>query len=212
MVWSSRFRDREDAGNQLAHLLLDHAGRDDVTVLGLPRGGVPVAAVVAKRLGVPLDVLVVRKVGMPGHEELALGAVGPAVTLLDHRMIAQLGLIAEALEPTIQREKAERERREATYRGGRGPLELQGRTVILVDDGLATGATMAVAVDAARSLLAASVVVAVPVASPSAARRLAAVSDELVALRTPSHFAAVSEGYDDFSPVSDAEVCRWLAR
>lgn len=208
---SSLFRDRVDAGTQLAEILVDHAGRDDVTVLGLPRGGVPVAGVVAQRLGAPLDALVVRKVGMPGHEELALGAVGPDVTLLDQRLIGRVGLSAGELEPTIRREQAERARREAAYRQGREPLDLRGRTVILVDDGLATGATMAVAVEVARSLLASSVLVAVPVASPSGARRLAAVADGVIAVAKPSNFAAVGESYDDFSPVSDAEVCRWLA-
>lgn len=208
---SSRFRDRVDAGTQLAEILVELAGRDDVTVLGLPRGGVPVAGVVAQRLGAPLDALVVRKVGMPGHEELALGAVGPDVTLLDQRLIGRVGLSAGELEPTIRREQAERARREAAYRQGREPLDLRGRTAILVDDGLATGATMAVAVEVARSLLASSVVVAVPVASPSGARRLAAVADGVIAVAKPSHFAAVGESYDDFSPVSDAEVCRWLA-
>lgn len=208
---SSRFRDRVDAGTRLAELLLEHRDRDDVTVLGLPRGGVPVAGVVARQLRAPLDVLVVRKVGMPGHEELALGAVGPDVTFLDHHLIARLGLTIEALEPTIRREQAERERREAAYRPGRPPLDLRGRTAILVDDGLATGSTMAVAAGAARSLLAGSVIVAVPVASHSGVRRLAGRSDEVVAVVEPADFGAVGECYDDFSAVSDDEVCRWLA-
>jgi putative phosphoribosyl transferase len=210
MMRSSPFRDRVDAGGHLADLLLDHAGRADVIVLALPRGGVPVGGVVAQRLGAPLDALVVRKVGMPGHEELALGAVGPDVTLLDHRLIAQVGLTPEALEPTVVREQAERERREAVYRRGRAPLDARGRTVILVDDGLATGATMVVAVSAARGLLASSVLVAVPVAPASAICRLAGVADQVVTVARPSPFSAVGEWYEDFSPVSDAEVCRWL--
>lgn len=212
MVLSRRFRDRVDAGTQLAGLLLVHAGRDDVIVLGLPRGGVPVAGVVAQRLGAALDVLVVRKVGMPGHEELAVGAVGPDVTMLDHDLIARLDIDTDDLERTIRHETAERVRREAAYRSGRSPLDLQGRTTILVDDGLATGATMTAAAGAARSRGAATIIVATPVASSRAVRRLAALVDEVVAVVTPPDFGAVGECYDDFSPVPDDEVCRWLAR
>ena len=206
------FRDRLDAGAQLGERLLRHAGRADVTVVALPRGGVPVAAVVAGRLEAPLDVLIVRKVGAPDHRELAVGAVGPGgITLLDHDLIERLGLTEAALQAVIDEEQAERDRRERAYREGRAALDLRGRTVVIVDDGLATGSTMAAAVSAARALAPAAVVVAVPVASPSGARRLTAVADEVVAVITPPRFLAVGQWFDDFRPVTDGEVRRWLS-
>ena len=205
------FRDRLDAGAQLADRLVRHAGRADVTVVALPRGGVPVAAVVAARLEAPLDVLIVRKVGAPDHRELAVGAVGPGgITLLDLDLIERLGLTEAGLQAVIDEEQAERDRREDAYREGRAALDLTGRTVLIVDDGLATGSTMAAAVGAARALAPAAVVVAVPVASPSGVRRLATVADEVVVVMAPDRFLAVGQWFDDFRPVTDAQVRRWL--
>ncbi len=210
---SSRlFRDRLDAGSQLAERLLRYAGWEDVTVLGLPRGGVPVGAVVAARLRAPLDVLVVRKIGAPGHRELAVGAVGPGgVPLLDHEMMGRLGLVQADLEATINAERVERERRELAYREGRPPLVLADRNVLIVDDGLATGATAIAAVSAARAVAPAAVVVAVPVASAAGVRRLRSIADDVVAVATPSGFVAVGQWFDDFRPVTDSEVRRCLA-
>ena len=207
------FRDRLDAGAQLAELLLRYGGRDHVTVLGLPRGGVPVAGVVADRLGAPLDALIVRKIGVPGHRELAAGALGPdGAALLDHELMARLGLSRDDLEPTIEAERAEQHRREEVYREGREPPELAGRHILLVDDGMATGASMVAAVTALRSADPAGIVVAVPVASPSGARRLEGVADDVVAVAVPARFAAVGQWYEDFAEVPDAEVQRWLTR
>ena len=207
-----RFRDREEAGRLLAERLSAYEGRDDVIVLALPRGGVPVAYEVAKALGVPLGVFVVRKLGVPGHEELAMGAIASGgVLLLDEGLVRALGLGREQLEKAVTTELRELQRREEAYTGGREPPELEGKTVILVDDGLATGSTMRAAAEAVRRLNPARIVVAVPVASPETCEEFRDVVDETVCVLTPSPFRAVGLWYDDFSQTSDDEVRRLLA-
>ena len=202
-----RFRDRAHAGRVLARALLAYAGRDDVVVLALPRGGVPVAAELARALGAQLDVFVVRKLGLPGHEELAMGAVAPGgVRVLDDRLVRGLGIPDEVLQETVEKELRELERREAAYRAGRPSLDMEGKTVILVDDGLATGATMRAAALALRKVKPARVVVAVPVASAETCDEFRADVDEIVCALTPSPFHAVGLWYDDFSQTSDEEV------
>lgn len=202
-----RFRDRAHAGKVLARALSRYAGRDDVIVLALPRGGVPVAAELARALGAQLDVFVVRKLGLPGHEELAMGAVAPGgVLVLDDRLVRGLGIPDEVLRETVEKELRELERREAAYRAGRPALDLEGKTVILVDDGLATGATMRAAALALRKYKPARVVVAVPVASAETCDEFRADVDEIVCALTPSPFHAVGLWYDDFSQTSDEEV------
>jgi putative phosphoribosyl transferase len=207
-----RFRDRQEAGRILAERLQGYAGRDDVIVLALPRGGVPVAAEVAKALGAPLGVFVVRKVGVPGHEELAMGAIASGgVLLLDEGLIRRLGVGREEIERTVAAEARELERRERAYTAGRERPELEGKTVILVDDGLATGSTMRAAALAVRRLNPARIVVAVPVAAPETCDEFGDVVDETVCVLTPRPFRAVGHWYDDFSQTSDDEVRRLLA-
>jgi predicted phosphoribosyltransferase len=206
------FTDRRDAGRALASRLSDYAGRPDVVVLGLPRGGVPVAREVARALGAPLDVLVVRKIGYPGNPELAIGAIAPGeVTVLSNDLIGELGVPREAVDAAIGREREELARRERAYRPGRPPLALAGKTVLLVDDGLATGATMRAAVAAVRALGPSSVVVAVPVASPQARDETAAAADGCVCVSVPPDFTAVGEWYADFGQTTDEEVRDLLA-
>ena len=208
-----RFRNRAEAGRILAESLHGYAGRDDVVVLGLPRGGVPVAAEVAAALGAPLDVLVVRKVGVPGHEELAMGAVASGgVLVLDEALIETLGIDRPVIEEVVERELVELERREAAYRGERAPPALAGKTVVLVDDGLATGSTMRAAVRAVRAREPARIVVAVPVAAAETCRELEREADEVVCAATPRSFRAVGLWYDDFRPTSDDEVRKLLAQ
>jgi predicted phosphoribosyltransferase len=202
-----RFRDRAEAGRELAVRLAGYAGRDDVVVLGLPRGGVPVAAEVARSLGAPLDVFLVRKLGLPGREELAMGAIASGGALVLNRdVVDELGVPDEVVQRVAARESEELRRRAALYRGERPEPELAGRVVILVDDGLATGASMRAAVAAVKSLQPARVVVAVPAAPAPTCAELAREVDELVCLRTPEPFYAVGMWYDDFSQVSDDEV------
>ena len=205
------FRDRVDAGIRLAAALGPTADRGDVVVLGLPRGGVVVAAEVARELGAPLDVLVVRKIGVPGHEELATGAVASGGTTVVNEDV----LLATGLgRPELDQRAAERHRAveemEQRLRGDRPALDLAGVTAILVDDGLATGATMRAAAVAARHAGAARVVVAAPVASPEAVRLLEELADEVVCLRVPADLRAVGLSYRDFSPVREEEVRRLL--
>jgi putative phosphoribosyl transferase len=207
-----RFRDRAEAGRQLAEVLQDYARRDGVVVLGLPRGGVPVAYEVARALGAPLDVFLVRKLGVPGHEELAMGAVASGgVRVLNEELVRRLGLSAQELEEVIAREEAELERREAAYRGGRPRPDLSGKVAILVDDGLATGATMRAAVEALRREGAARLVVAVPTGAEESCAELRPLVDELICLATPQPFYAVGLWYDDFAPTTDDEVRELLA-
>jgi putative phosphoribosyl transferase len=202
---SSTYRDREDAGRQLAERLAGLVGEPDVIVLGLVRGGVPVARVIADRLGAPLDVLVVRKLGMPWAPEVAFGALGPGgVRVLNDVVAARLG--PDDVADVQRREQAELERREARYRAGRPPLDLAGRTAVIVDDGLATGATARAAVQVARHLGARRVVVAVPVGSQEAYEMLAAEADQVICAQRPPEFGAVGAYYEDFHEVSDDEV------
>ena len=207
------FPNRADAGRRLAEKLEQYAGRDDVIVLGLPRGGVPVAYEVAQRLGVPLDVFIVRKLGVPGFEELALGAIASGgVRVLNDDVVRVLPNASELVESVTARETAELQRREQAYRDGRPPPELRGRVVILVDDGLATGATMRAAVAALRQLGAAKIVVAVPVGAADTCRELEEEVDEIVCAMAPEWFQAVGQFYEDFSQTSDDEVRELLAR
>ena len=202
-----RFRNRADAGRALAAELGAHAGRDDVLVLGLARGGVPVAAEVAQALGAPLDVFLVRKLGVPGREELAFGAIASGgARVLNRDVVATLGIDAETIEDVVARERAELERRAAAYRGTAEPPDVRGRVVILVDDGLATGASMRAAVEAVRDLGPSRVVVAVPAAAPQTCEELAPAVDEIVCLLTPEPFFAVGMWYQDFSETTDDDV------
>jgi len=205
------FEDREEAGRALAQSLYAYRGATNAVVLALPRGGVPVGFEVAQALGLPLDVLVVRKLGLPGQPELAMGAIATGGALVLNEDVLRFADGREAaLEQVRRREQAELERRERQYRGARPPLEVAGRTAILVDDGLATGATMEVAVRALRGLGATRIVVAVPVASRDALNRIAAVADEVVCLEAPMFFSAVGQWYRDFGQTSDAEVSELL--
>jgi putative phosphoribosyl transferase len=206
-----RFEDRRDAGRQLAAQLTEYAGQPGVIVLGLPRGGVPVAAEVATRLGAPLDVMLVRKLGVPQHPELAMGAVAPGgVRVLSDDLIDDLGISSEAVERVTALERLELDRRDRAFRGNRQPPAVQGRTVILVDDGLATGATMEAAVLALRAAAPAKIVVAVPVGAPDTCQRLARLADLVVCVSMPVPFNAVGQWYRDFSQTTDAEVRRLL--
>jgi len=201
------FADRQDAGARLADAVLGLGELDRPFVLGLPRGGVPVARVVADALGAPLDVLVVRKLGAPGHPEYAIGAVGPGgIRVVDPQAAAAVGARDEAITQVERRETAELLRREQRYRAGRAPLDLAGRTAIIVDDGVATGATAGVACRVARALGAARVILAVPVAPASWVARLGDAADDYLAVESPRDFWAVGQYYRDFRQTSDDEV------
>jgi erythromycin esterase-like protein/predicted phosphoribosyltransferase len=210
---TDRFRDRAEAGRLLAERLREYAGRDDVIVLALPRGGVPVAFEIAQALAAPLDVFVVRKLGVPGHEELALGAIASGgVRVVNRRLIETLAIPADWVEAIEAKESRELARRERDYRGERPPPDLAGRTVILVDDGLATGSTMLAAVRAVKQERPARVVVAVPVAPQEVCESLRREADEVACLFTPAAFQSVGAWYDDFSQTSDEEVRALLDR
>ena len=201
------FHDRFDAGRRLAADLARYADRPDVLVLGLPRGGVPVAHEVARVLHVPLDVFIVRKLGVPGHDELAMGALASGgVRVVNDEVIHHLGIGSPTIEAVAAREERELERRERLYRAGRKPPDVNGRTVILVDDGLATGSTVRAAVAALRRMNPAAVVVAVPVAAAETCAALRDQVDDIVCLETPEPFLAVGTWYSDFSQTSDDEV------
>ncbi|MDM0017918.1 phosphoribosyltransferase [Variovorax saccharolyticus] len=205
------FKNRSDAGRALAGALAAWRGQPNLLVLGLPRGGVPVASEVASALNAPLDVLVVRKLGHPGQEEFAMGAIASGgVRYLDESTLAWPVPAAE-VEAVVRREQAELARRERLYRGERPPLALEDRVLLLVDDGLATGATMRAAVMAVRAGRPQRIVVAVPVASREALQSVGLVADEVVCVFTPEHFRAVGQWYEDFGQTSDEEVCRLLA-
>jgi len=208
-----RFRDRREAGRLLAAKLSGYANRPDVVVLALPRGGVPVAAEVARALGAPLDVFVVRKLGVPGHEEFAFGAIATGgVRVLNEEVVRALQIPDRVIDAVAAREQEELARRERVYRGDRPPLDVRGRTVILVDDGLATGATMQAAIRALRQQQPARIVVAVPTASLETCDELKRVVDEVICATTPDPFYAVGLWYEDFSQTTDEEVRELLAR
>ena len=207
------FPNRLEAGRQLAQKLEKYAGRDDVIVLGLPRGGVPVANEVAKHLGAPLDVFIVRKLGVPGFEELAAGAIASGgVRVLNEDVMRAIPHADQAIETVTARETAELQRREQIYREDRAPPELRDRIAILVDDGLATGATMRAAVKALRQREPAKIVVAVPVGPPDTCHEIEEQADETICLSTPEFFQAVGQYYDDFSQTTDEDVRELLAR
>jgi predicted phosphoribosyltransferase len=209
----SGFGDRREAGAILADRLKQFEGRPDVVVLALPRGGVPVGYEVARALGAPLDVFVVRKLGLPGHPELAMGAIASGdVRVLNEDVVESCRVSRAAIDAVTRAERLELERRECSYRDGRPLLPLDGRVVILVDDGLATGSTMWAAVMAVRRLQPARVVVAVPVGAAETCEALRSVADEVICAVTPDPFRAVGLWYADFSQTTDDEVRQLLAR
>src|SRR5262245_23607081 len=206
------FRDRTDAGRRLAAKLADYAGRDDVVVLALPRGGVPVGFEVARALGAPLDVFLVRKLGVPGREELAMGAIASGgVRVVNEEVVRELGITPDELDTAAAEEEQELMRREEAYRAGRPAPDVAGKTVILVDDGLATGSTMRAAVEAVRQLDPAGVVVAVPVGAGDTCRAFRDIADDVVCLYAPEPFFAVGSWYDQFTQTTDEEVTELLA-
>ena len=210
---TARFRDRVDAGLKLAQALAAYRARPRLLVLALPRGGVPVAFEVARALGAPLDLCIVRKLGVPGQPELAMGAVAPGgVRVLDEEVVVMLGISEASIALVEARERAELVRRIQAYRGGRPLPEVQGRTVILVDDGIATGSTMRPALQALRAQQPAALVVAVPVAPRESLAWLRGLADDVVCLRRPDPFFAIGEWYEDFRQIGDEEVKALLAR
>jgi predicted phosphoribosyltransferase len=205
------FEDRREAGRALAARLRTYAGRPDVVVLALPRGGVPVAFPVAEALDAPLDLFLVRKLGTPGHRELAMGAIASGgVRVLNDEVVNWYGISPEAIDAVAREEERELMRREAAYREDRDGVPLEGRVVILIDDGLATGSTMMAAVKAVRQRNPARVIVAVPVGAPDTCEALSTVADEVVCMRTPEPFSAVGQWYLDFDQTSDEEVRQLL--
>jgi predicted phosphoribosyltransferase len=207
-----RFRDRPEAGRRLADSLVEYAGRPAVIVLGLARGGVPVAFEIAARLNAPLDVFLVRKLGVPGHSELAMGAIAEGgIEVLNDDLIRDLAIPASLVQQVAGHEQLELERRERAYRGARQPPSVRDRTVILVDDGLATGSTMQAAVLALRRQEPNAIIVAVPVGAPDTCQRLARIADRVVCLYMPEPFDAVGLWYEQFSQTSDEEVAHLLA-
>lgn len=207
------FTDRVQAGRMLAERLEAYANRKDVTVLGIPRGGVPVAFEIAEALDAQLDVFVARKLGVPGQEELAFGAIASGgVRVLDPKIVGALGISSFDIEEVTARERKELERRERLYRGARAPLDIRGRTAILVDDGIATGSSIRAAISALRHLHPAQLVIAAPVAPLSTCARLQQEVDDLVCVDTPKSFRAIGEFYEDFSQVTDQEVIDLLRR
>lgn len=208
-----KFADRLDAGLRLAERLTAYEENENVLVLGLPRGGVPVAAEVAEALGAPLDVFLVRKLGVPGHEELAMGAIatGDAI-VVNEDVVHSQHVTDEAFRQVVRHERQELLRQERAYRHDTAPPKLAGKIVILVDDGLATGATMRVAVDAVRKQGPAKIVVAVPVGAPQTVAALAPFADEVVCASMPESFQAVGSWYEDFSPTTDEKVIDALDR
>jgi len=207
-----RFANRTEAGRSLAWRLTKYANREDVVVLGIPRGGVPVAFEVAQALHAPLDIFLLRKLGMPGQEELAFGAIASGgVRVLDPNILRSIPVAQRTIEAITEREQQELKRRELVYRGSRPMLSVEGKTVILVDDGIATGASLLAGIHALRELRPAKIVIAVPVAPPASVQRLAYEVDEVVCVATPEPFRAVGMFYDDFSQVEDAQVIELLA-
>ncbi|PIR59482.1 MAG: phosphoribosyltransferase, partial [Candidatus Pacebacteria bacterium CG10_big_fil_rev_8_21_14_0_10_56_10] len=208
----SSFENRSAAGRRLADQLSDYTHRDDVVVLALPRGGLPVAAEVTRQLGLQLDVMLVRKIGFPGHPEYGIGAISEhQVEVIDQARIAQLGTTTDQLQESISAERQELERRLEIYRQGRSLPNLTDKTVLLVDDGVATGVTMKAAVESARKLGAAEVVVAVPVCAADSAAELRARADRLVCLLEPANLRAVGQYYQQFDQLNDDQVVKFLS-
>jgi putative phosphoribosyl transferase len=207
------FENRTDAGRQLARKLAQYRGNPSVVVLALPRGGVPVAFEVAEALEAPLDVFLVRKLGLPGHEELALGAIASGgVRVLNQDVLRMSGIDEQGIDALAEREQQELERRERAYREGRGPVKIEGHIAILIDDGLATGATMMAAARAVRKLRPRKLIVAVPVSAPETCNYFRREVDEIVCAETPRPFRAVGLWYRDFTQTTDDEVRDLLAR
>jgi predicted phosphoribosyltransferase len=207
------FSDRADAGRILASKLTNYKGRTDTVILALPRGGIPVAYEIGKELGVPVDVFVVRKLGVPGQEELAMGAIATGdMRIINYDVVEQLGIHQETIDAVTDQERKELRRREQLYRGERPPREIRGRSVILVDDGIATGSTMRAAIAALRQLSPARIVVAVPVASPETCQQIGAEVDEIICAATPQSLHAISQGYERFEQTTDEEVRDLLGR
>jgi predicted phosphoribosyltransferase len=208
-----QFRDRREAGELLAEKLVGFANRSDVMVLALPRGGVPVAAEVARRLHVSLDVVVVRKLGLPGQQELAIGAIATGgVRVLNREVVDSLRVPDKVIDKVAAREQRELERRERAYRGDRPPAEVRGKTVILVDDGIATGSTMFAAIAALRKLGADHIVVGTPTIARGTYEAMRVVADEVMAVLVPEDFFGVGQWYEDFSQTTDEEVSELLAQ
>jgi predicted phosphoribosyltransferase len=207
------FKNRREAGRRLAQSLAGYVGRNAAIVLALPRGGVPVGYEVARTLGAPLDVFLVRKLGTPGREELAMGAIAPAgCRVLNRDVVEMMGVSEEDIRQEEKKERTELDRRIRAYRGDRPEPALSGKTVLLVDDGLATGASMEAAVQAVRSASPARIVVAVPVAPPDSVHRLKSQADEVLSLITPQRFSAVGAWYENFEQTTDEEVRRLLGQ
>lgn len=201
------FRDRRDAGRKLAQQLTDYVGRNDVIVLALPRGGVPVAYEVALALHAPLDIFIVRKLGLPGHEEVAIGAIASGgVRVLNEDIVRYLNIPMPLIDAVVRRELRELERRAGAYRGNRPPPDVKGRTAILIDDGLATGASMRAAVVGLRARSPAHIVIAVPTAAPETCEAFKSKVDRIVCATTPEPFYGVSRWYENFSQTTDEEV------
>jgi putative phosphoribosyl transferase len=201
------FADRRAAGRMLAEKLASLNGRDHVIVLALPRGGVPVAAEIATAIHAPLDVLIVRKIGVPGHEELAMGAIaGGGTTVVNDEVVRMLNIDKKTFDAVAKLERAEAQRRERVYRAGKTPVDVRGKICIVVDDGIATGASMEAAVTALRSLEPAEIIVAVPVCAPSTAQQFSKTADRFVVLQTPEDFGAVGAWYESFPQLTDTEV------
>lgn len=207
------FKDRRDAGKQLAEKLSEYKGQDDVVVLGLPRGGVPVAYEVAEALNLPLDVFIVRKLGVPGQPELAMGAIASGdIQVMNDSVVRRAGISDPQIEEVAQQEKEELKEREKAYRGARPEIELQGKTVLLVDDGLATGASMRAAISALREHDPEKIIVAVPTAPPDTCQEFEPEVDQIICLRTPTPFWGVGGSYQSFSQTTNEEVRDLLNR
>lgn len=209
----ARFQNRTEAGQQLAQQLKAYANHPDVLVLGLPRGGVPIAYEVAKALNAPLDICLIRKLGVPGHQELAMGAIASGgVRELNYDVISGLGISGKTIDEVADRELKELQRRDRAYRGDRPPPDICDRIVILIDDGIATGSTIKAAITVIQSQRPARLIVAVPVAPPQIRDELSVAVDEVVCLMTPEEFYAISLWYEDFAQTTDEEVRELLAR
>jgi putative phosphoribosyl transferase len=207
----ARFRDRREAGQRLAAKLSTYADHSDVLVIGLPRGGVPVAAEVAKALHVPMDICLVRKLGVPSHKELAMGAIASGgVRVLNYDVLSWLKISSKTIDEVAARELRELQRRDRAYRGDRPPPEVRDRTVILVDDGLATGSTMRAAIGVLKEQHPQRIVVAVPVAAPDICQEMRGIVDEVVCVKTPDPLYAIGFWYENFAQTTDAEVCELL--